>query len=73
MVFRTVRYVFGLLPRGRRRELTFGDLDRMDIAYDEELTVFDLERAQLENGDLVGMTAAIHHNGLSLASKSSSE
>lgn len=69
MLFRMVRYILGLLQLNRKREFTSEDLDRMDVAYDEELTVFDLERAQIENGGFVGMTATISHEELYLASQ----
>ena len=69
MLSRAVRYISGLVQLSRRRELTFEDFDRMDIAYDEELTVFDSERSQLENGEFVGSTAAIRGCELALSSR----
>lgn len=50
------------------RVLTFEDLERLDVAYDQELTVFDLERIQVnENGEMVGLTAVLRDEVLILS------
>lgn len=48
----------GFVQRNANRVLTFEDLERLDVAFDQELTVFDSERIQVgKNGELVGVTA----------------
>lgn len=45
-----------------------GDLNDVDLATDEDLTVFDLERLQLdEGGAVVGTTAVINGQQLTLS------
>jgi hypothetical protein len=63
MFSRFFHYILDLFqPQG----LTLEDLSRMDVNYDEDLTVFDLERMQLEDGEVVGTTAVVKNHELVL-------
>lgn len=44
----------------RTAELTDDDLNRMDVAYEEGLTVFDCEGVMVEEGEVVGTTAFVN-------------
>jgi hypothetical protein len=60
MAWRYLRPFLEYLFRPRRQGLTFEDLGNMDLACEEELTVFDLERMQIdEEGEVYGTTALI--------------
>jgi hypothetical protein len=61
---RAFNFVLALVPQSRHRGNTPVDIDSVDIAVDiavdEDLTVFDLEILQLDDtGAVVGMTAII--------------
>lgn len=66
MLSRFFHYFFDLLPLNKPKGLTLEDMGRMDVAYDEDLTIFDLERMQLEDGEVVGTTAIIEDHELVL-------
>jgi hypothetical protein len=54
---------FLLLLLGRRVRndgLSSEDMDRMDIAYEDVLTVFDCEGVMVEEGQVVGETAILN-------------
>lgn len=68
MFSRSLDYLLGLVGQlNRNRGLTFEDLDRMDFAYDEGLTVFDQERLLVDEGEVVGNTAIVEDDGLILS------
>ena len=68
MFTRFVHWLFGSFQPYRHRGLTFEDMDNMDVGYDEELTVFDLEKMMVDDeGDVVGMTALIDQEELTLS------
>jgi hypothetical protein len=57
---RAFNFVLALVPQGRHRGNTPVDIDSVDIAVDEDITVFDLEILQLDDtGAVVGVTAII--------------
>lgn len=57
---RAYNFVLALVPQGRNRGNTPVDADSVDIAMDEDLTVFDMEILQLDDtGAVVGTTAII--------------
>lgn len=66
MFSRFFHYILDLFPPNKNRGLTLEDLTRMDVAYDEDLTIFDLERMQLEDGEVVGTTAFVEDQKLVL-------
>lgn len=49
-----------LLGRKPRAPLTNEDLNRMDVAVEEGLTVFDCEGVMVEKGEVVGTTAFLN-------------
>jgi hypothetical protein len=59
MLSRIYHYLVNLFPLSKSRGLTLEDLSRMDVDYEEDLTIFDLERMQLEDGEVVGTTAVV--------------
>jgi hypothetical protein len=60
--------VSGFAQPNANRTLTFEDLERLDVAYDQELTVSDLERIQVnEIGEMVGLTAVLREGGVILS------
>lgn len=66
MLSRIFHNIFEFFRLNKPQGLTLEDLDRMDVAYDDELTVFDLERMQLEEGEIVGTTALIENENIVL-------
>jgi hypothetical protein len=57
---RALNFALALVLQGRHRGNTPVDFDSVDIAVDEDLTVFDLEILQLDDtGAVVGVAAII--------------
>lgn len=46
--------------RARNDGLSNEEMDRMDLAYEDILTVFDCEGVMVEEGEVVGETATIN-------------
>jgi hypothetical protein len=58
MFWNILQFVFG--RRARNDALTTEDMNRMDVAYEDVLTVFDCEKVMVEEGEVVGETAIIN-------------
>jgi len=59
--------LIGLGSKDRSEPLTLEDLERLDVAFDQELTVFDSERVIVEEGVMVGSTGNIRNGQLILS------
>ena len=66
MLSRIFHYLLDHIQFNKSVGLTLEDMSRMDVAYDEDLTIFDLERMQLEDGEVVGTTAVVEDEKLVL-------
>lgn len=58
MFWRIVQYLFGWRPR--KIGPTNEDLNRMDVALENDITPFDCEKVMVEKGVVVGETAIIN-------------
>ena len=58
MFWRLLQYVFG--RRARNSGLTNEDLNRLDVAFENNMTLFDCEKVMVEKGEVVGETAIIN-------------
>ena len=58
MLWQFIQFLLGRKPRAT--ELTEEDMNRMDLAYEDELTVFDCEKVMVEDGEVVGTTAIVN-------------
>lgn len=58
MFWNLLQLVFG--RRAKNDALTNEDMNRMDVAYEDILTVFDCEKVMVEEGEVVGETAIIN-------------
>lgn len=70
MVFKACRLIpRRFLPnRHQTRRPTLEDWDELDVAYDDDLTIFESERVQVnENGEAVGTTAVINDHEIILS------
>lgn len=67
MFSRTLNYVLHLIQGNREQGITFEDLDRMDFAYDEDLTIFEQERLLIKQGKVAGITAFLDDDKLMLS------
>lgn len=64
MFWQFLQFLFGIGHGRKVRNDTAGltneDMNRMDLAYEENLTVFDCEKVMVEDGEVVGETAIIN-------------
>lgn len=58
MFWRLLPYLFG--RRTKHSGLTMEDLNRLDVAFENNITVFDCEKVMVEKGEVVGETAIIN-------------